>query len=174
MDGAVAVGQRRTAPALTVAAAVVLAVVALAIGLGRGGSGPPTLQDRVQSIAAELRCPVCQNLSVADSPSELARQMRSDIAARLRDGQTPDQIRSFYVSRYGTWILLTPTGGGIGLVAWAAPAVGLLVGGLVVWFAVSRRRRPAGGAGSDEGQPMLTEAERERVRREAGAVEEPE
>ena len=84
--------------------AVVLAAVALAVGLSRGGPGPPTLQERVQAVAADLRCPVCQNLSVADSPSELAQQMRAEIAARLRAGQAPDAIRQFFVSRYGRWI----------------------------------------------------------------------
>src|SRR6266571_3386154 len=138
-----------------VAAAVVLAAVTLAIGLSRTGSAPATLQERVQSIAAGLRCPVCQNLSVADSPSELAQQMRG-----------------FFVSRYGRWILLSPSGSGLGLVAWAAPAAAMLVGGLVVAFVVGRRTR-GGSAVPDEGPPP-TEAERDRIRREVDAMEDPE
>src|SRR5207253_1478967 len=55
MEGAVGARSRRLAPAVTVAAAVVLAAVALAVGLARGASPPPTLQERVQAVAAELR-----------------------------------------------------------------------------------------------------------------------
>jgi cytochrome c-type biogenesis protein CcmH len=163
--------RRRLAPALSVAAAVVLAGVALGVGLARGGSQPATLQDRVQAVASGLRCPVCQNLSVADSPSELARQMRAEIATRLGAGQSPDQVRQFFVSRYGRWILLSPSGSGLGLVAWAAPAAALLVGGLLLAFIL--RRRPRGGAATSDDEPPLTEAERERVRREVEAIEEP-
>ncbi len=173
MEGAVAARPRRwLGPVLMVAAAVVLAAVTLAIGLSRTGSAPATLQERVQSIAAGLRCPVCQNLSVADSPSELAQQMRAEIAVRLRAGQSGDQIRRFFVSRYGRWILLSPSGSGLGLVAWAAPAAAMLVGGLVVAFVVGRRTR-GGSAVPDEGPPP-TEAERDRIRREVDAMEDPE
>ncbi|MDP9342440.1 MAG: cytochrome c-type biogenesis protein CcmH [Actinomycetota bacterium] len=176
MDRAVAPGtRRRLAPVLTVVAAVVLAGVALGVGLSRGGSGPATLQERVQAIASGLRCPVCQNLSVADSPSPLAQQMRAEIAARLRAGQSPGQIRQFFVSRYGQFILLTPPGHGLGLLPWAAPAVGLVIGAVVVAFLVGRR--PRGGdeasASNDADEPPLTEAERDRIRRDVEAVEYP-
>ena len=170
MEGAVATRPRRLAPALTVAGAVVLAAVALAVGLSRGGPGPPTLQERVQAVAADLRCPVCQNLSVADSPSELAQQMRAEIAARLRAGQAPDAIRQFFVSRYGRWILLSPSDSGLGLVAWAAPGAALVAGGLVVAFFLGRKRSRR-AAGED---PPLTASERDRIRREVAGLEEPE
>jgi len=172
MEGAVAARPRHRAPAVTVAAAVVLAAVALAVGLARSGSSPPTLQERVQAVAAGLRCPVCQNLSVADSPSELAQQMRAEIATRLRAGQSPDQIRQFFASRYGRWILLSPSGSGLGLVAWAAPAAALVVGGLVVASVLGRRRR-AGSAVSPDDRP-LTASERDRIRREVAGLEVPE
>jgi cytochrome c-type biogenesis protein CcmH len=162
--------RRRMAPLLTVVAAVALAGVALGIGLSRGGSAPATLQQRVQAVAAGLRCPVCQNLSVADSPSELARQMRAEIGARLWAGQSPDQIRQFFVSRYGQFILLAPPGHGLGLLPWAAPVAALLAGALVVALMLGRRSRGA-PSGVD---PALTEAERGRIRREVEELEEPE
>lgn len=170
MEGAVAARPRRLRPVLSVAAAVVLAGVALGVGLSRGGPAPATLQDRVQAVAAGLRCPVCQNLSVADSPSELAQQMRAEIAARLRAGQSPHRVRQFFVSRYGRWILLSPSGSGLGLVPWAAPVVALLVGGLVVAFVLGRRSRGTLLPASDDEAP-LTEAERDRIRHEVDAVE---
>ena len=61
-------------------AAAVLAAASLLSGVA---SGQPALDDRVREIAAQLRCPVCQNLSVADSPSEMAQQMRAVIRDRV-------------------------------------------------------------------------------------------
>ena len=73
------------------------AVVAVAVALGvaaLGGPGRPrTFDDRVDTVASTLRCPVCQNLSVADSPSGLAAEMRRTIAQRLRAGASPETVR---------------------------------------------------------------------------------
>src|SRR5262245_37713066 len=57
------------------------------------------LDEQARQIAGELRCPVCQNLSVADSPSELAQQMRAVIVLQLKEGKTPEQIKAFFVSK---------------------------------------------------------------------------
>jgi cytochrome c-type biogenesis protein CcmH len=81
---------------------------------------------------------VCQDLSVADSPSVLAGAIRKDIAVRLRAGQSPDQIRTHYVASYGDWILLSPPKAGIGLLAWLLPLGLLVAGAAVAGFAVRR------------------------------------
>jgi len=169
---AIAVGpsRRRLGPALAVGLAVVVAGAALGVGLSVRGSGPPSFQDRVQRVAAGLRCPVCQNLSVADSPSQLAQQMRSEIAARLRAGQTPEQVRQFFVGRYGDWILLSPPSHGLGLVPWLAPAAALVLGAFLVAVVLARRRSSTERAG----EPAATAEERERIRRELEGLEEPE
>jgi cytochrome c-type biogenesis protein CcmH len=130
-------------PILTICLAVAVAVAALVVVAVRGPGGPPTMQERVHGIAAGLRCPECQNLSVADSPSGLAREMRSEIQRRLLAGQSADAITAYFVSRYGRWILLSPSAGGLGLVAWGAPVLAALVGGAMA-FAVLRRRRTRG------------------------------
>src|SRR5438128_98544 len=95
----------------------------------------PDLEDRTREIAAELRCVVCQNLSVADSPSEMAQQMRGIIREQLQAGKTPQEIKNYFVSKYGEWVLLAPTTKGFSLLVWVLPFVALLVGlGLGVWF----------------------------------------
>jgi cytochrome c-type biogenesis protein CcmH len=81
---------------------------------------------------------VCQNLSVADSPSPLARQMRTTIGRELQAGRSPDQIRAGFVQSYGEWILLAPPRRGINLVAWVAPFVLLVVGVVIGAVAVVR------------------------------------
>ena len=124
---------------LALAAAVV--VVALAAVFAPGGRGGDTPDERVRDIASELRCPVCQNLSVADSPSRLAGEMRSEIESQLEAGRTPDEVRAFFVERYGEWVLLAPTREGLNLLPWLVPVVGVVLGvGLWVYLL---RRRPA-------------------------------
>ncbi|MET0689462.1 MAG: cytochrome c-type biogenesis protein CcmH, partial [Candidatus Binatia bacterium] len=68
----------------------------------------PDLDDQTRAIATELRCVVCQNLSVADSPSEMAQQMRAIVREQLQAGKSPDEIKAFFVSKYGEWVLLKP------------------------------------------------------------------
>jgi cytochrome c-type biogenesis protein CcmH len=96
-------------------------------------SQPPDIEEQTRAIAAELRCPVCQNLSVADSPSELAQQMRALVKEQLEQGKNPEEVKAFFVSKYGDWVLLAPPAKGFSLVLWVVPYVAALLGlGLVV------------------------------------------
>ncbi len=104
----------------------------------------PVSEDTVQEIAAQLRCVVCQSLSVADSPSETAHQMRDIIRERLAVGESPEQVKAYFVARYGTWILLSPPRQGFTLLVWVVPFAGILVGLVLVLMVVRRwSRRPA-------------------------------
>jgi cytochrome c-type biogenesis protein CcmH len=93
------------------------------------------LDDQTRAIATELRCVVCQNLSVADSPSEMAQQMKGIIREQLQAGKTSAEIKNYFVSKYGEWVLLAPPTKGFSLVVWVLPFVALLAGlGLGIWF----------------------------------------
>ena len=154
----------RTRSFLVLGAAI--AVVSLAALIASGGSGGhQTLDERVHEIGAGLRCPVCLNLSVADSPSTLAGEMRTEIETQVRAGRSPDQIRAFFIDRYGEWILLSPPRHGWNLLPWAVPIVGMLAG-VGVWVAFVRRRVPR-TAGE------VTESERRRIEHELVDLEEP-
>ncbi|MGH7810957.1 MAG: cytochrome c-type biogenesis protein, partial [Candidatus Binatia bacterium] len=65
----------------------------------------PDVEDRTREIATELRCVVCQNLSVADSPSEMAQQMRAIVREQVEAGKSAQEIKEFFVSKYGEWVL---------------------------------------------------------------------
>jgi cytochrome c-type biogenesis protein CcmH len=111
-----------------------LVLVAAVCGLARA-SGAQTIADsaldaHTSAIAATLRCPVCQGESIQDSPSELAQQMRALVRDQLREGRTPDEIKAYFVGRYGEWILLEPAVTGLNVVLYALPIL-LVIGGLL-------------------------------------------
>lgn len=152
---------------MILAGALLATGAALAMVAARGPSPPRTLQDRVRAVAATLRCPVCQDLSVADSPSVVAQQMRRSIAQDLRAGWSEDRIRSRFVASYGQWILLSPPKRGVNLVAWIAPVFVLLFGaGAASWAALAWSRGGAFGpagerAGASTGvEPSLSADDR--------------
>ena len=89
-------------------------------------------------LASELRCPVCQGNSIQDSPSELAQQMRDLIRDQLRAGKTPDEVRAYFVDKYGEWILLAPKAQGFNLIVYVVPFAAILLGGFVVWRTVRK------------------------------------
>lgn len=96
------------------------------------------LEAQTTAVASTLRCPVCQGESIQDSPSDLARQMRAVVRDRLRAGESPDQVKAYFASKYGEWILLEPTMKGLNILLYAIPVL-LVVGGLaLVTFLVRR------------------------------------
>jgi cytochrome c-type biogenesis protein CcmH len=96
------------------------------------------LEAATTALASELRCPVCQGNSIQDSPSELAQQMRSVVRDQLRSGKTPDEVRAYFVDKYGEWILLAPKAEGFNLVVYLIPFVAIIIGALIVWRTVKR------------------------------------
>ena len=150
------------------AVAMIVALSGLAGAAPRPGEDE-AFENRVREIASELRCPVCQNLSVADSPSELAQEMRGVIREQLRAGRTPDEIKAYFLAKYGDWILLSPRPGGIGWLVWLGPFVGAAAGLLVAGLAIRRWSRRRRNAAPDAADPALIE----RAWREALERDEP-
>jgi cytochrome c-type biogenesis protein CcmH len=140
-----------------------MAVAVLGAGLALGAA--PVDEQTVHAIATQLRCVVCQSLSVADSPSETAHQMRDIIRERLAAGETPEQVIAYFVARYGDWILLAPPRRGFTLLVWVVPFVGLALGLVLVAVAVRRWSRVSAGRAAQP-PPEVDAATRERIRRE--------
>ena len=126
-------------------------------------------EQTVHDIASQLRCVVCQSLSVADSPSETATQMRGIIRERLAAGESPEQVRASFVEKYGDWILLSPPKSGFTLLVWVVPYIGLGIGLVLVAVLVRRWTRAPRAA-----VPAQLDADvRERIRREMSEMDRP-
>lgn len=133
--------------ALLAAALLLIAGAALLAALE---ARPPSVAERTRQLESELRCPVCQGLSIADSPATLAGEMRSVVGQQVAAGATDAEVRAYFVARYGQWILLQPDTSGPNLLLWAAPGLLLLGGAAIVVARARRGRRPvrAGGPGT--------------------------
>ena len=97
----------------------------------------PRKEARAQALMEELRCLVCQGQSIADSDAELAGDMRDLVRRRIDAGESPQQIRSWLIQRYGSWVSYRPTTEAAAWPLWLAP-LGLLVVGA---YLIRRRIR---------------------------------
>ncbi|MFQ5598324.1 MAG: cytochrome c-type biogenesis protein CcmH [Nitrospiria bacterium] len=91
------------------------------------------LQEKLKEVSKTLRCAVCQSESVWESNATLAIQMRDIIRERLIAGETPDEIRAYFVSRYGDYIVFKPRFRGLNLLLWAGPFILLSLGGIILY-----------------------------------------
>ncbi|WP_294171474.1 cytochrome c-type biogenesis protein [uncultured Sphingomonas sp.] len=101
----------------------------------------PEQEARAKALMEELRCLVCQGQSIADSDAELAGDMRSLVRERIAAGESPEQVRSWLVERYGSWVSYAPVLGADTLLLYAAPLLLLLLGGLLAARRLKRRAR---------------------------------
>jgi cytochrome c-type biogenesis protein CcmH len=118
--------------------------------------GPPrgtalagaALVARTQEVAGLLRCPVCQGLSVADSPATMAVNMKAQVKDLLALGYTEEQILAYFESSYGEFVRLEPPLRGVNWLVWLGPLLALALGGTIVALALRKRRAPAAGEGA--------------------------
>jgi cytochrome c-type biogenesis protein CcmH len=143
---------------LPVVALLAVVVVALVIGGARPGKGPKSPAARSEAIAGDLRCPVCQGLSIADSHSPTADAIKEDIRRRVDAGESDAAIRAHYVDSYGEWILLRPKASGVGALVWILPVSALLLAGGGLTLAFRRWRRQPAMAATDEDRALVEAA----------------
>jgi cytochrome c-type biogenesis protein CcmH len=128
------------AAALRIALGLVLAA---SVNVGAKEAAPasadPVLEARVARVAAELRCLVCQNQTIADSNAELAVDLRRQVREMLQRGDSEAQILAYMTQRYGDFVLYRPPLKSTTALLWFGPGV-LLVGGVAVLLIVLRRR----------------------------------
>jgi cytochrome c-type biogenesis protein CcmH len=109
--------------------------------------GPPqgqplagaALDAKTQEVASLLRCPVCQGMSVADSPSEMAVNMKHQVSALLARGYTREQILDYFERSYGQFVLLKPKFQGVNTLVWVLPILAIGIGVVIVFRVINRR-----------------------------------
>lgn len=100
----------------------------------------PVLERRVMKLAAELRCLVCQNQSLADSHADLAIDLKNQVRSQIREGRSDAEIREYMVARYGDFVLYSPPWKATTVLLWAGPFVLLLAGVLALVVYLRKRR----------------------------------
>jgi cytochrome c-type biogenesis protein CcmH len=128
---------------------VLLACLLLAFGAAAREAEPlapdPAVERRLNAIAEELRCLVCQNESLASSRADLAMDLKREIREMVRAGRTDAEIRAFMVARYGDFVLYRPPLKPSTLLLWTSPFI-LLIAGFIALFLFLRRRREEAAA----------------------------
>jgi cytochrome c-type biogenesis protein CcmH len=99
-----------------------------------------TVETRLRELSKELRCVVCQNEALSDSPADLAESMRQEIRDLMRSGKSDQEVIDFLTARYGDFVLFRPPFKPLTYLLWIGPFVFLGLG-VVVWFVALRARR---------------------------------
>ena len=99
----------------------------------------PVLEARARALSQGLRCPVCQNESIDESHAAVAVELRILLRERLVAGDSDAEAVDYLVARFGEFILLEPTKGGVNLILWlAAPTLFLIALG-TGWSVIRRK-----------------------------------
>ena len=146
---------------LAVALLVVVQVAAFA-GEAAPAAGDPVLEERLMTLAGDLRCLVCQNQTLAESNAELAADLRNEIREQMRRGASDQDVIDYLVARYGDFVLYRPPLKATTLLLWSGPAILLLIGIVIMMRSLGRRRGQIAEA-------PLTDAERARAQALLGA-----
>jgi cytochrome c-type biogenesis protein CcmH/NrfF len=132
---------------------LVLLLWACSLAVSQAGEAQPTVADpvleaRVNDLAAELRCLVCQNQSLADSHADLAIDLKNKVREQLQAGRSERQVIDYMTERYGDFVLYRPPVKASTVMLWAGPLLLLLLGGVVMWRSLGKSARP------DEAPPL--------------------
>jgi cytochrome c-type biogenesis protein CcmH len=100
----------------------------------------PRQEAAARDLMEELRCLKCQSQSIADSNAPMAGDMRSQVREKIAAGETPEEVRSWLVERYGNWVSYNPPiASAVTWPLWIAPIILLLA---AFWLARGRFRKP--------------------------------
>jgi cytochrome c-type biogenesis protein CcmH len=116
----------------------------------------PVVEARLQKLAKEFRCLVCQNETIADSQADLAQDLRAQIREQIRAGKSDKEIIKYMTDRYGQFVLYRPPVTPTTYVLWFGPFL-FLLGGLAILYRYVKQRREM------IAEPQLSEEQRRRV-----------
>ena len=135
-------------------------VVCLLLGQGYAPARPAVdpldaaREARVMRLGKKFRCAVCQGVAIADSPASMARAQLDKVRELVAENRNDQEIEDYFVARYGEWVLLEPTKGGLNSLLWLGPVLLLGIGMIVILSQVKKRPPgpppPAGGPPADD------------------------
>ena len=107
---------------------------------------PPELEARLKKLETELRCLVCQNQTLAESPAGLAGDLRREIRTLAESGKNDEEIKQHLKARYGDFVLYKPPVESKTWLLWFGPFVLLLGGAIITWIITRRTNVPQASA----------------------------
>jgi cytochrome c-type biogenesis protein CcmH len=144
--------------------AILLLIALTSVALAQGGTSPtPTpvarqqiTADDVNRIAKQMYCPVCENEPLDACRTAACQQWRAQIGQMLSEGQSEQQIKDYFVARYGVRVLAQPPAQGTSLLLYVLPIVGLIVGVVIVVWLLRRLRARGAQAPVEAAVPQST------------------
>jgi len=118
----------------------------------------------VFAIGEQLRCPVCQGMPIAESPSSMAQDMMQRVRDMHAQGKSREEIFNYFVARYGEWVLLSPRAEGFSLTVWLAPPLALVVGAAIWWWWLRKRTGGPVSPGASAQAPRFSAADEQYLR----------
>jgi cytochrome c-type biogenesis protein CcmH len=127
-------------PRLAAALALLLVAAPVAAKEAAPAAADPALEQRMMTLAEELRCLVCQNQTLADSNAPLAEDLRNQIREQLRKGSSDREVVDYLVARYGDFVLYRPPLKATTFLLWFGPLLLFAIGFAVLFRRLLRRR----------------------------------
>ena len=118
-----------------------VAVLALLSVACQGSNVELSMEERAQALGKQLMCPVCPSETIDQSQVELAKQMRAIVRERLADGESEQEIKTFFVDRYGDDVLAAPPARGFNIVVWVIAGLALPIAAAILILALKIMRR---------------------------------
>jgi cytochrome c-type biogenesis protein CcmH len=112
-------------------------------------------------LGKQLRCAVCQGVSIADSPASMARAQLDKVRELVAEGKSDQEIRDYFVARYGEWALLEPTRTGLNGFLWLAPLAMLALGAILIMGQVKKGQPAAAPAAPAADDPFLAQVKKD-------------
>ena len=150
-------------------AALVLAALVIGVGAAQDPSPTPPVitDDQVNAIARQMYCPVCENTPLDVCPTQACAEWRELIRDELAQGWSEQQIKQYFVQRFGDRVLATPPATGLNWLVYVVPPIAFLAGAFLLYRAFQSFRKPATQlAGGAEPQPVSDDPYIERIEEE--------
>ena len=98
------------------------------------------LENRARNLSKGIRCLVCQNQSIDDSDSELAKDLRKIIRIKIVEGEKDKEINDFLVEKYGNFILMKPPLYSETFLLWSSPFIIVFIGFIIIFFSLKKTK----------------------------------